>query len=40
MGIEVIKEGPSPSRLTTQTLLYDPNGIVLELFELNVTPLP
>ena len=40
MGIEVIKEGPSPSRLTTQTLFYDPNGIVLELFELNVTPLP
>jgi hypothetical protein len=40
MGIEVIKEGPSPSRLTTQTLLYDPNGIVLELFELNYTPLP
>lgn len=40
MGIEVIKEGPSPSRLTTQTLLYDPNGIVLELFEMNVTPLP
>lgn len=39
-GIEVIKEGPSPSRLTTQTLLYDPNGIVLELFELNVAPLP
>jgi catechol 2,3-dioxygenase-like lactoylglutathione lyase family enzyme len=40
MGIEVIKEGPSPSRKTMQTLLYDPNGIVLELFELNVTPLP
>ncbi|MDX2144940.1 MAG: VOC family protein [Rhodospirillaceae bacterium] len=40
MGIEVIKEGPSPSRLTWQTLLYDPNGIVLELFELNVTPIP
>lgn len=40
MGIEVIKEGPSPSRRTMQTLLYDPNGIVLELFELNVTPLP
>lgn len=40
MGIEVIKEGPSPSRLTTQTLLYDPNGIVLELFELNITPIP
>lgn len=39
-GIEIIKEGPSPSRLTTQTLLYDPNGIVLELFELNVAPLP
>ena len=40
MGIEIIKTGPSPSRLTTQTLLYDPNGIVLELFELNMTPLP
>jgi hypothetical protein len=40
MSIEVIKEGPSPSRLTWQTLLYDPNGIVLELFELNVTPIP
>lgn len=37
MGIEVIKTGPSPSKLTNQTLLYDPNGIVLELFELNVT---
>lgn len=36
-GIEVIKSGPSPSKLTYQTLLYDPNGIVLELFELNVT---
>ena len=40
MGIEIIKEGPSPSRRTIQTLLYDPNGIVLELFELNVTPIP
>jgi catechol 2,3-dioxygenase-like lactoylglutathione lyase family enzyme len=40
MGIEVIKEGPSPSRLTWQTLLYDPNGIILELFELNVTKIP
>ncbi len=40
MGVEIIKEGPSPSRLTTQTLLYDPNGIVLELFELNIAPLP
>ncbi len=39
MGIEVIKTGPSPSKLTWQTLLYDPNGIVLELFELNVTPM-
>ena len=40
MGVEIIKEGPSPSRRTIQTLLYDPNGIVLELFELNVTPIP
>lgn len=40
MGIEIIKEGPSPSRLTYQTLLYDPNGVVLELFELHVTPIP
>ena len=40
MGIQVIKEGPSPSRLTWQTLVYDPNGIVLELFELNVTKIP
>jgi catechol 2,3-dioxygenase-like lactoylglutathione lyase family enzyme len=40
MGIEVIKQGPSPSRLTWQTLLYDPNGIILELFELNVTKIP
>jgi catechol 2,3-dioxygenase-like lactoylglutathione lyase family enzyme len=40
MGIEVIKQGPSPSRLTWQTLLYDPNGLILELFELNVTKIP
>jgi predicted enzyme related to lactoylglutathione lyase len=40
MGLEVIKEGPSPSRLTWQTLIYDPNGIILELFELNVTKIP
>ena len=39
-GIEIIRSAPSPSRLTTQTLLFDPNGIVLELFELNYTPLP
>ena len=31
---------PSPSRLTTHTIVFDPNGIALELFELNVTPLP
>jgi catechol 2,3-dioxygenase-like lactoylglutathione lyase family enzyme len=31
---------PSPSRLTTHTILYDPNGVGLELFELNVTPIP
>lgn len=40
MGIEILKSGPSPSRRTIQTLLFDPNGIVLELFELNVTPIP
>jgi catechol 2,3-dioxygenase-like lactoylglutathione lyase family enzyme len=40
MGIQVIKDGPSPSRLTWQTLVYDPNGIILELFELNVTKIP
>ncbi len=40
MGIEIIRAGPSSSRLTSQTLLYDPNHIVLEPFELNVTPIP
>lgn len=40
MGIEILKSSPSPSRRTIQTLLFDPNGIVLELFELNVTPIP
>ncbi len=41
MGIKIAHgPGPSPSSLTTQTLLWDPNGVMLELFELNVTKLP
>jgi predicted enzyme related to lactoylglutathione lyase len=40
-GAQIIM-GPDPSvsKLTWQMLLYDPNGIILELSELNVTPIP
>lgn len=39
-GAQIIK-GPDPSvsKLTWQMLLYDPNGMILELSELNVTPI-
>lgn len=40
MGMRIVKPlGPSPTRLTRQMIVADPNGVLLELFELNYVPI-